>query len=144
MITRGWSRDTVNRRLRRIVRCFRWGVSRELVPTSVTESLAMVEPLEKGRSEAKDREPVRPVAESAILATLPHLAPIVSDMVRLQRLTGCRPQEVCILRPCDVDTAGPVWQYRPSHHKTNHKGKERVVFIGPKGQDVLRPYLLRT
>ena len=64
-------------------------------------------------------------------------------MVRLQRLTGCRPAEVCILRPCDVDTSGDVWLYRPGSHKTEHHDRERVICVGPKAQDVLRPYLLR-
>ena len=31
----------------------------------------------------------------------------------------------------------------PESHKTEHHGRERVIFIGPKAQDVLRPYLLR-
>ena len=64
-------------------------------------------------------------------------------MIRFQRLTGCRPGEVCILRPCDVDTSGEVWAYRPESHKTEHHGRDRVIFLGPKAQDVLRPYLLR-
>jgi integrase len=64
-------------------------------------------------------------------------------MVRFQRLTGCRPAEVCILRACDVDTSGEVWSYRPESHKTEHRGRNRLIFIGPKAQDVLRPYLLR-
>jgi integrase len=58
-------------------------------------------------------------------------------------LTGCRPGEVCCLRPADVDRSGDVWQYRPEHHKTEHHGRERIVYIGPQAQDVLRPYLLR-
>ncbi len=28
-------------------------------------------------------------------------------MVRFQRFTGCRPNEVCIIRPCDVDRKVP-------------------------------------
>ena len=64
-------------------------------------------------------------------------------MVRFQRFTGCRPAEVCLLRPCDVDTSGGVWVYRPESHKTEHHGRERIICIGPKGQAVLRPYLLR-
>ena len=59
------------------------------------------------------------------------------------QLTGCRPAEVCLVRPCDVDTSGDVWIYRPELHKTEHHGRERIICIGPKGQDVLRPYLLR-
>jgi integrase len=42
-----------------------------------------------------------------------------------------------------VDTSGEVWSYKPETHKTEHRGRERVIFIGPKGQDVLRPFLLR-
>lgn len=76
-------------------------------------------------------------------ATLPHLQPIVADMVRLQRLTGARPAEICILRPCDIDRTADVWAYRPARHKTEHHGQERVVFIGPRAQAILMPYLLR-
>jgi integrase len=64
-------------------------------------------------------------------------------MVRFQRLVGCRPEEVCIVRPCDVDRSGDVWVYRPESHKTEHHGRERLIFIGPKAQAILRPYLLR-
>ena len=84
-----------------------------------------------------------PVADSVVEATLPWLPSVVADMVRFQRLTGCRPGEVCQLRPCDVDTAAEVWLYKPASHKTQHHGRERFIFIGPQAQDILRPYLLR-
>ena len=64
-------------------------------------------------------------------------------MVRFHRLTGGRPGEICSIRPCDVDTNSDVWVYKPASHKTQHHGRERRIFIGPKAQDVLRPYLLR-
>jgi site-specific recombinase XerD len=48
-----------------------------------------------------------------------------------------------MLRPCDLDLTADVWSYRPASHKTQHRGRERIIFIGPKAQDVLRPYLLR-
>jgi hypothetical protein len=40
--------------------------------------------------------------------TLPHLPPMVADMVRIQRFVGCRPAEVCLLRPADLDRSGDV------------------------------------
>ena len=83
------------------------------------------------------------MTDAVVQATLPHLSEVVTDMVRFQRLTGSRPAEVCLVRPCDVDTSGDVWIYRPESHKTEHHGRERVICIGPKAQDVLRPYLLR-
>jgi len=42
-----------------------------------------------------------------------------------------------------VDTSGEVWSYRPATHKTQHHNKDRVIFFGPKSQEVLRPHLLR-
>ena len=43
----------------------------------------------------------------------------------------------------DIDRTGKVWQYKPASHKTEHHGRGRVIFIGPKAQAVLLPYLLR-
>ena len=140
---RGCCRRYANHLTDSVKRIFKWAVSQELLPVTIYQALATVPGLRKGRSDAPESEPVRPVADQAVDATLPHLPPIVADMVRLHRLIGARPAEVCILRPCDVDTSGPVWAYRPESHKTEHHGRQRVIFIGPKGQDVLRPYLLR-
>jgi len=68
---------------------------------------------------------------------------IVADMVRLQRLTGARPGEVCVLRPRDLDRTGDVWIYRPEGHKTEHHDRERLVAVGPRAQELLAPYLTR-
>jgi hypothetical protein len=97
----------------------------------------------KGRTSAREPWPVRPVPDDVVERTLPHLPPVVADMVRFQRFTGARPGEVCEIRPMDVERKGKVWEYRPASHKTEHTGRERIVFIGPKAQDVLLPYLLR-
>jgi integrase len=64
-------------------------------------------------------------------------------MIELQLATGMRPGELCILRPGDVDRSGEVWEYVPAEHKTAHHEHERLICIGPRGQDILRPYLLR-
>jgi integrase len=64
-------------------------------------------------------------------------------MVRLQRLVGCRPGEICRLRPCDTDRSDAVWVYRPFQHKTKHRGHNRLIFIGPQAQEILGPYMLR-
>jgi integrase len=76
-------------------------------------------------------------------ATLSHLSPVLQAMVHFQRLTGCRPTEACLLRPCDIDTSGRVWCFRPATHKTEHHGMERRIFIGPAAQQILQPFLAR-
>ena len=105
--------------------------------------LNTAEGLRQGRTKAKEGRKVLPVPDADVERTLRHLPPVLQAMVRTQRLTGARPAEVCRLRPCDVDRSGAVWWYRPARHKTEAHGIDRVIAIGPKAQDVLRPYLLR-
>lgn len=143
MIETGNSRRYINDQTQRIRRMFKWAAGNELIPFEVYQRLTTVEGLRKGRTKARETPPVLPVADIAVDQTLSHLPPIVADMVRFQRLTGCRPGEVCIVRPCDIDTSGDVWILVPESHKTEHHDRERIIMIGPQAQDVLRPYLLR-
>lgn len=45
------------------------------------------------------------------------------------------------MRPCDLDMSGRVWLYQPEEHKTAHHGKARTSYLGPKAQEILRPFL---
>ena len=143
LIASGHVRTNINAMVSRLVRMFRWAAAEGRIPASVPQNLAIVPGLRRGKSDAKESAPVLPVDDSTVDATLPHLPEVVADMVRFQRATGCRPAEVCALRPCDVDRSGDVWKYRPAQHKTAHHGKERTIFIGPKAQAVLLRYLVR-
>lgn len=143
MIEKGWSRGYVNKSVSRIRRCFKWAVENELVRPDMYHGLMAVSGLKKGRSEAPEPGPVLPVDDLTVEFTLKCLNPVVADMVRFQRITGCRPQDVCNLRPCDIDMSGDVWLYRPRTHKTEHHERARIIPIGPKGQEVLRPYIFR-
>lgn len=143
LIGKDMSRRTVNHLLSTIRRMFRWGTGEGTVHPTVLQALAAVPNVHKGRNEARETAPVRPVDDHVVEATLPYLPGLVADMVRFQRATGARPGEVCLLRPCDVDTSTEVWSFRPGEHKTEHHDLDRIICIGPKGQDVLRPYLLR-
>lgn len=144
MIDKGWCRALVNSSVTRVRSVFRWGVEQECVPAEVLVGLRAVAPLRRGRCEGvRETDPVRPVPEAHIEAIRTRVAGQVWAMVELQRLTGMRPGEVCIMRGCDLDTAGRVWVYRPATHKTEYHGHERVVYLGPRAQAVLRPYLQR-
>ena len=143
LVEAGHSRGYVNKLMAVVPRMFKWAASEQIVPASVYHALKTVEGLKKGRTTAHETTPVRPVEDNVVEETLPHLPAAVADMVQLQRLTGCRPGEVCIIRPCDVDRSGDVWVYRPGSHKTEHHGRERIIYIGPKAQAILCPYLLR-
>lgn len=142
-IRAGHTRGTINKNVRRIVRAFRWAASEEMIPVEIHQALATVEGLKRGRTEARESAPIRPVDVAIVAATLEHLCPIVRDMIRTQLLTGMRPAEVCSIRPGDIDREGDVWEFRPVGHKTEHHERVRTVYIGPEAQAILRPYLLR-
>jgi integrase len=143
MIEADLSRGVINSRIGKIKRAFRWGVSEQLVQPGVLHGLQSVMGLQRGRTDARESKPVEPVDDNVVEATLRHLPSVVADMVRLQRLIGCRPGEICSMRPCDIDTRGDIWRYVPASHKTEHHRRQRRIFIGPRGQGVLRLYLSR-
>jgi site-specific recombinase XerD len=62
-------------------------------------------------------------------------------MVEIQWLAGMRPTEVAIMRTIDLNTSGSIWEYRPSFHKLDHHDVERIVMIGPRAQQILKPWL---
>src|SRR5262245_13522074 len=141
MVQQGLARVEVNRRVATIRRVFRWAVENELIPPMILHGLQCVKGLERGRTEAPETKPVGPVAEGHVDATLPFLNDTLRAMVGVQRHTGMRPGEVCRIRGCDIDMTGKVWLYRPVKHKNAWRGRSRVVAIGPKGQEVMRPWL---
>jgi integrase len=143
MIESKLARSTINGRTRRIVAMFKWAAAKQLVPQETHAALTMVAGLRAGRSAAKETKPVESVSDDVVDATLPHLPPIVADMVRLQRLCGARPGEVCAMRPVDIDRSADVWLYQPADHKTAYRGKRRTIFLGPQAQAILLRYLAR-
>ena len=140
-IADGLSRKTVNEYTSIIRPAFRWAVSDEFVTPTVLLGLQSVRDLQAGRSGVRETAPVRAVPDARIDALQPHVPLVVWAMIQLQRLTGMRPGEVLIVRGCDLNTTGEVWEYTPAVHKLEHKGISRVVMIGPAAQEVLRPFL---
>ncbi len=156
------SRRYVNHLCAAIKAAFAWLASEELVPADTLASLRAVRALEAGRG-GEERLPVPPADPDAVIATLPFLPLVVRDMVRLQLLLGCRPGELVRMHRDEISTqrdelvsiAGtgrtvaaievngkPVWFYCPGKHKNKHRGKPRVIAIGPEAQAILIPCLM--
>lgn len=142
MIQEGLSRKYINDSMARILRMFFWGVAEELLPPAIPQALKSVPGLRKGRSAAQESKPIQALPEETYRATLPFLPPVVRQMVGFQRLTGCRPAEVCNLRSCDVDQSEDIWIYSPEVHKTEHLGRQRLIYIGPRAQQILLEFLI--
>lgn len=150
---------TINEYLSKIKRLYKWAARKRLIEASVWHGLLTVGGVKVGRTTAPASKDVPPIADVTIEATLPYLSPVLQAMVRFQRYTGCRPGEVCLVRPCDIEgrpvaageTAAMVrtpeaaltWLYRPHDHKTKHLGHDRRVYIGPNAQQILTPWLDR-
>ncbi len=141
LVDRGLCRSTVNQDVHRLRRLFRWAVAEELLPPAVLQALQAVAGLKRGRSEAREPEVVRPAPQEHVDAIEHHVSRQVWTLIQLQLLTGARSGELVIMRACDLDMSGSIWTFSPAEHKTAHHGHERRIFLGPKAQAVVRPFL---
>lgn len=142
-VKRKCCRTYINRATQEIVRCFAWGVTKDKVPADVWQALQAVPSLALGRYEVREAPDVQPVPISVVDATLPSLPDVVADMVRVQLLSGCRPNEIMRLSPGQIDRTGDVWKYTPVRHKNAWRKKTRTVYFGPQAQAILLKYLVR-
>jgi integrase len=146
---RPWSRKYINQQVRRVCSLFRWAASHELVPASVYQQLKTLEPLKRGRSAARETEPVRAVDESIVRGIESFVSRQVWALVELQLYTGARCGELFRLRKKDLDRSpspagaggeSRVWTYSPDAHKNAHRGHRRTIYFGPKAQAVLKRF----
>lgn len=135
-VAREVSVDAARRASAVVVRMFRWAVSHELLPVEVYQRLQTLEPLQR-----EPRKRVGPAPEAAVAAVRALVSAQVKAMIDLQLATGMRPGEICAMRPCDITIGKKVWTYRPPSHKTAHHGHDRVVYLGPRAQRIIRPFL---
>jgi integrase len=133
---KGICRRKINQHVGRIKRVWRWGLERGLVPADNFQSISSISGLRPG--EAYDPPRVVPISKDRVLAIKGKVTPPIWAMIRLQWLTGMRPGEVLTMRWCDINLEGRVWEYRPQSHKTEHHGAERVVYLGPRSQRLLK------
>jgi integrase len=155
------SRRYINHLGKSLKTAFSWLVEQELVPAETLYQLRAVKSLTEGEGGA-ELEDVPPVEDSVVEATLPFCPPMLRDMIRVQRLLGCRPGELVRLRVDEISTSPKqpisiprtsrkaaagvvdgqlVWMAVPSTHKTIRKGKIRLIGIGPDAQAIIQPYM---
>jgi integrase len=135
------ARTNINRHVTRIRGVLKWAVENELLPASVHHGLMAVGGLRRGRCEVAESDPVQPVPMDHVEAVLPFVSRQVAAMIRLQALTGARPGEVTIMRTGDIDRGGKLWVYKPARHKSQIHGHAREIYLGPKAQETVSPFL---
>jgi hypothetical protein len=85
-----WRRTSVNHRIDRVKRVFKWAAAAELVPVTTYQALRALAGLRRGRTGARESKPVGPVDPAHVAATLPFLTPHPRCMVELQRRRSSR------------------------------------------------------
>jgi integrase len=139
-IEQGLARSTINARVIRIRRFFRWAASHELVDVNVLVRLTTVESLMPGRG-GKETRPKRPVTWEEVEVTLPYLPDMVRAMLLFGWHTGARPAEITTLTTGMIQESGDVWIATLDNHKTAGWGHTREILIGRSAQKVLQPWL---
>ena len=158
------SRNYVNKLIGEVKTIWTWLVSEDLAHPDALAALRAVAALAPGEG-GRELPRVAAVSANVVQATLPYCNHVVRAMVQVELLTGMRPGEVCALRRADLsltpaeklempNTRPPVfvsavevlgqvvWVYVPLRHKNLHRGKHRVVVLGPQAQRLLAPFLV--
>jgi len=137
MIRHGLARVTVNRYISIQKRMLAWALDEGMIPALAKAELTQVVSIKPNRTKAPETEPVRPVSDADVEKTLAVMVPNTADLVRLQRLTGMRPEEACAFCWKDVDETATPWVYQPGKHKNKWRGHVRAVLIGPRARAIL-------
>ncbi|MGD0462867.1 MAG: site-specific integrase [Tepidisphaeraceae bacterium] len=141
MIGLGRCRTNINKKISRIKSVFRWAVENELLSAEVDHALLAVRGLQRGRTNARESEPVKPAPEEQILAVKPFVSRQVWALIQLQLLSGARAGELVGLQGIDLKTSGDIWTVEPKDHKTAHLGYAKRIYFGPQAQEILREFL---
>ncbi len=136
------SRSYINAVTGQIRYVFQWGVKEELIPAATLHALQAVPGLIVGRSKAKESAKRQPVQWEHIEPVLAQLSEVAANMLRFQWLVAFRSKSICRATP-EQFTKGELWEWKP-RHKTEWRGLEVTIFIGPKCQELLQPILAAT
>jgi integrase len=140
----GKTRQTVAKYLKQVCAMFDWAAYQGWVRESVAHRLALLPRLPQDAF--RETEPIKPVDDESIRAVAQARPSRKRTrwMIRIQRLIGCRPGELCRMRwdeisrhPGSDGNRSSRWHWRPSKHKTKHRGKSKLYVIGPRAQHML-------
>lgn len=138
-----WCASYVRKQMNRVLHVFQWAEGRDLLPEGRMHHLRELEPMPRGK--VRKTKPKTAVdVELQVNPTLPFLATVYRDAVRLQLLTAARPGEIMQMRRNEIERNGPrgCWVFTPERWKNEHRGMTRHILIGPEGQAILAPYLM--
>jgi hypothetical protein len=114
---RPFARPLINRYIGFIKTAFLEAEECGLCAESTVDSLSRFRPLKRGKTTAREYEPVDLVDTEVVKATLPFMSETIRAMVQVHLLCTMRSQDVINLRSCDIEMNDPkypgVWWYLP-------------------------------
>ena len=116
-----------------------FGVGRGLMPLSCKIAIDALPNITTSEYPQLKDPVVREAADvDDVRQTMLHLNYMIQTMVMVSMATGMRPMELCNLRWTEIDRSGKLWEFIPANHKTEKKGKSRIVYFRPEVQTLLR------
>ena len=137
LVASGRTRQGINKSLGIIRRILRRACELGLLPPAVLTGCLVVPGLRPGRTAAPEALRREGVPDDVLEATEKHLSPQMKAMVRVQRITGMRPNELVRMTWNQIDQSGAVWMYKPTRHKCAWRGQSREILLGVKAQAIL-------
>ncbi len=142
MIASGMIANTINRYFRLLKRIYSWAAYLGWVDERIAGRLSRMPSV--AQDACRLSKAVEAVSDQHVESTL-NCGPgfgRYKAMIRFQRLTGCRPGEMCRMRwdhiTRDTNDPGRPWRWTVHHHKTSHRTKKpKTYIIGPKAQEIL-------
>jgi integrase len=140
-VEHGYARPVINEMIGYVKAMFRWGTTYLNISHDISARICMVDWLKRGHTTAREFRKIPPIEDTVIEQTLKFTCEPIGDMIRIQRLIAGRPQDVRNMRACDIDQSKEIWKYAPYKHKTQNRGRTRILAVGPKAQEILIPLL---
>lgn len=133
-----------NRRLARLREFIIWAIQLGHLPETLgwtADHLPKVErhlhhDVIQARSHSK-----RAVTWEEVNAVAEVCSDVYSAMLKVHRMIGCRPGELCAMDSREIEVQGEWWKWSPRKTKTAHHGHKTVYWIGPEAQEILKPWV---
>jgi integrase len=142
LVHRDYVLSQCNRFVKFVKTVFYWAARHKSITEERAFSLKTVRDLLPSPT-IKENKRRKPCPDNYIDATLPFLRAVIADMLRLIVLHGMRPNEVCTIKPNDIDFVydGVNWLYTPEKHKTAGRGLERTIVLCKQSQEILKRWM---
>lgn len=134
----GKTRQTVAKYMKHVLKMHKWAAYQGWISESIAQRMAYLPGLPD--DVCREAEPIRPVSDESVSAVADAAKGRIRWMIRIQRLIGCRPGELCRMRWDDIQKRNGNWHWRPRKHKTKRRRKNKLYVIGPRARQLLEEW----